>query len=323
MFRSDLNNYIKKLSIEDKKTLIEKALKLSNEAGDLAKAVLQYNSINDYTQEFSDKERILEETIDVILTAISIPLSIGISNKDIEDMLYKKTEKWEHIQKRDNDTKYPLPFEIHITVNNDNISFEQFKSDCEKIKVKPIVLDLECSDSSIIKDIMTSSKHYGNNLSAYEESERIKSELIKKNYDVVRVKIETSPFHPAAPINCSETNFPNGCYYESHIGVIISPDEKDSLRKLINDMNQFGIEHTPLIGKAKLSQNFFKKSNDGSRYVNMVTYRNNRSGYSVFKNEVENIKHLFNEKGFNFEKVEVEYSIYDTNVSHDKNWLNN
>lgn len=323
MFRKDLNDYIKKLSFEDKKSLIEKALKLSNETGDLAKVTMQYNSVKDYTQEFSDRYKILEETIDVILTAISIPLSLGFTDQEIEDMLYKKAEKWEHIQKRDNEAKYPLPFEIHITVNNDDISLEQFKEDCKNIDVKPIVLDLECSDSSIIKDVMTSSKHYGDNLTVYEESERIKCELLSKGYNVLRVKIETSPFHPAAPTECSNTEFPNGCYFESHIGIIIDPSEKESLRTLINRLNNEGVNNKLFIGKSKLSQNFFKKSTDGSKYVNMVTYRNNKSGYNVFKDEVEILKSTFKENNFDFEKVEVEYSIYDTNVSHDKNWLNN
>jgi hypothetical protein len=41
-----------------------------------------------------------------------------------------------------------------------------------KIEVKPIVLDLEMKEGSI-KDIMTSSKHFGDNRSAYDESLRI------------------------------------------------------------------------------------------------------------------------------------------------------
>ena len=41
------------------------------------------------------------------------------------------------------------------------------------------MIDLEINDGSIIKDIMTSSKHFGDNRSAYEESERICNELKK------------------------------------------------------------------------------------------------------------------------------------------------
>ncbi len=76
-----------------------------------------------------------------------------------------------------------------------------------------------------------------------------------------------------------------------------------------------------LSGSAKLSQNFFKKSNDGSKFVNMLTYRSNMCGRPKFTLEVEGIKHLLKEEGFDFEKVEVEYAVYDTNVTHDAKWI--
>jgi hypothetical protein len=53
----------------------------------------------------------------------------------------------------------------------------------------------------------------------------------------------------------------------------------------------------------------------------MITYRNNLCGYDTFKEEVEMIKYSLVSNGFEFEKVEVEYAIYDTNVSHDNAWL--
>ena len=40
-----------------------------------------------------------------------------------------------------------------------------------------------------------------------------------------------------------------------------------------------------------------------------------------FKKDVELIKFLLNEDKFEFEKVEVEYAIYDTNVNHDAKWI--
>ena len=77
-----------------------------------------------------------------------------------------------------------------------------------------------------------------------------------------------------------------------------------------------------LSGKAKLSQNFFKKSKDGSRYINMLTYRSNMTKSSEFIEQVDVIKYHLKECGFEFEKAEVEYAIYDTNVSHDTAWIN-
>ena len=53
----------------------------------------------------------------------------------------------------------------------------------------------------------------------------------------------------------------------------------------------------------------------------MLTYRSNICGSPKFKLEVESIKHLLEEEGFEFEKVEVEYAVYDTNVTHDAKWI--
>ena len=53
----------------------------------------------------------------------------------------------------------------------------------------------------------------------------------------------------------------------------------------------------------------------------MLTYRCNRIGAPTFKLQVESIKELLNQQGYEFEKVEVEYAIYDTNVTHDAKWI--
>ena len=80
-------------------------------------------------------------------------------------------------------------------------------------------------------------------------------------------------------------------------------------------------EFAELSGKAKLSRNFFKKSENG-KFINMLTYRSDKVGKPTFELEVETIKQLLSDNGFEFEKVEIEYSIYDTNVSHDTKWIN-
>ncbi|NBO36841.1 hypothetical protein EBU91_04830, partial [bacterium] len=117
------------------------------------------------------------------------------------------------------------------------------------------------------------------------------------------------------PVISTGKEIPNGCYFESHIGVIISPEEKERLNRFVETLGG-------LSGKAKLSQNFFKKSKDGGKFVNMLTYRSNMCGRPKFQLEVEAIKQMLIDEGFNFEKVEVEYTIYDTKVSHDAVWIN-
>jgi NTP pyrophosphatase (non-canonical NTP hydrolase) len=329
----NINDYIKDLSIKDKKTLSQKTLKLVEEVGELARVILPYDSAHGTNHRFTDRDAILEELVDVYLTNISISHSLGFTDEEFNDMLVKKTEKWGSLQVKEEEATFPLPFEIHVTVdmeriidgdgdstNGKKLFIKDFKNQCLSIGVKPIVIDLEINDGSVIKDIMTSSKHFGDNRSAYEESERIVKELRHRGYNVVRNKIESVPWHPAAPVISRGEAIPNGCYFESHIGVTIYPEQKEDLQTFIRSTLTNG-HLIELSGTAKLSQNFFKKSNDGSRFVNMLTYRSNMCGRPKFTLEVEGIKHLLKEEGFDFEKVEVEYAVYDTNVTHDAKWI--
>jgi NTP pyrophosphatase (non-canonical NTP hydrolase) len=322
----NINEYIKNLSIKDKKTLSQKGLKLVEEVGELARVILPYDSAHGTNHRFIDREAILEEVVDVYLTNISISHSLGFTDEEFDEMLIKKSQKWSQLQANEEKAEFPLPFEIHVTVDLDNSythkyindeNLDGFKDDCRNIGVKPIVIDLEINDGSVIKDVMTSSKHFGDNRTAYEESKRIVNDLESKGYKVVRNKIESVPWHPSAPVMSTGKEIPNGCYFESHIGVTIYPGQKGELNDFVKSLKSL----IDLSGTAKLSQNFFKKSKDGSKFVNMLTYRSNMCGSPKFKLEVEGIKHLLQEEGFDFEKVEVEYAVYDTNVTHDAKWI--
>jgi len=316
---NNISDFIKTLSIKDKKTLSQKGLKLVEEVGELARVILPYDSAHGTNHRFIDREAILEEVVDVYLTNISIAHSLGFTDEEFNDMLSKKSEKWSKLQASEEKAEFPLPFEIHVTIESPS-SIDKFKQSCSLIEVKPIVIDLEINDGSIIKDVMTSSKHFGDNRTAYEESKRICSELRKYGYKVLRNKIESVPWHPAAPVISTGKEISNGCYFEAHIGVIINPDQKIELNEFVK--STLTDRHLiDLSGTAKLSQNFFKKSKDGSKFVNMLTYRSNMCGSPKFKLEVEGIKHLLQEEGFEFEKVEVEYAVYDTNVTHDAKWI--
>jgi NTP pyrophosphatase (non-canonical NTP hydrolase) len=316
-----MNEFIKQLSKDDKKTLSQKALKLTEEVGELARVILPYDSAHGTNHRFVDKEAILEEIADVYLSNISIAYSLDISQEEIENMILEKSKKWSKIQAQETAAPFPLPYEIHITVENDLKRYAEFKELCEKIGVKPIVLDLEMNDG-VLKDIMTSSKHFGDNKSAYLESKRILNELFLAEFKVKRNKIETVPWHPAAPTEKTGAPIPNGCYFESHIGVIIEESQKEELLELVEGLNKrCTLAGTNQLGGiAKLSRNFFKKMKDGV-FVNMLTYRDNMTNYKQFEYDVEVIKSCLEKEFFEFQKVEVEYSIYDTNVAHDKSWL--
>lgn len=309
-----INEYIKDLSIKDKKTLSQKALKLVEEVGELAKVILPYDSASGTNHRFTNREAILEEIIDVYLTNISIAHSLNFSDEEINEMLERKSRKWAELQLNESEITFPLPFEIHVTVDASDVDIDTFRSKCESLSVKPIVLDLELNNYTTIKDVMTSSKHFGDNRSAYDESMRIVSSLIDAGYKVVRNKIETVPWHMKAPITLDKMEIVDGCYFESHIGILIKPSEKERLNILVNNI-------THLSGIARLSRNFFKKSEYNGSFINMLTYRSNKCGSIQFKSEVENIKNLLTTNNFSFEKVEIEFAIYDTNITHDLKWI--
>ncbi len=322
-----INDFIKDLSIKDKKTLSQKTLKLVEEVGELSRVILPFDSAPGTNHRFSDREKILEEVVDVYLSNISITHSLGFTEEEFNEMLNKKTDKWAKLQLKEDEVTFPLPYEIHVTIDLEklletNFTIDNFREDCKSIEVKPIILDLEMKEGSI-KDVMTSSKHFGDNRTAYEEANRIANKLTSFGYKVIRNKIETVPWHPAAPTTNTGEAIPNGCYFESHIGVVISPDEKESLQEFVQGLNDRCTEAgvINLGGTCKLSQNFFKKSKDGSKFVNMLTYRDNMTCRKDFEHGVDAIKWSLDKCGFDFEKVEVEYALYDTNVNHDSKWI--
>jgi len=238
-----LLEFIKNLSINDKKNLSQKALKVSEECGELAKVILPFDGAYATNHRFSTKEKILEQVVDTMLSAISIAYSIECTDDEIKDMFDKKSIYWSELQAKEDKLKYPLPFEIHVTIKRP-YDVERYKKDCEEIGVKPIVLDL---DNTKI-DVMTSSIHYGDNKSAYENMKNVTTGLINRGYTVIREKIETFPFHPAAPTaKDANPTMPKDCYFESHISVTIKKSDKDGLVHLAS-------EHD-----AHLSRNFFKK----------------------------------------------------------------
>lgn len=342
----ELQEYIKALSLKDKKNLSQKLGKVMEESGELAKVVLPYDNADGTTHRFIEKERILEESVDVILTAISMAYELGFSHDDIEEMMWRKAEKWHGIQAKEARVEYPIPYEIHVTVDLEDYiktleyiemeyvsgknvkpgygisgiqyvaldkktlemqAIKKFKEVCEEAGVKPIVLDLENGGESVMKDVMTSSHHIGNNTSAYHDAKKLESILEDAGFDVVRVKIETVPWHPAAPTEIRD-EMPEDCYFEAHIGCIITPAQKIKIEEL---SKAFG---------AHLSRNYFKKLEDG-KFVNMITLRRYEGYYESFECGVNSLKEALELNDIKFEKVITEFAIYDTKVSHDFKWL--
>lgn len=178
--KKELQEFIKTLSKNDKKTLTQKALKTTEEVGELAKAVLPFENAAGTLHRFVHKRQILENAIDTILCAYSIAYDLNFTDEEIESMILEKATKWSGIQAKEVKVKFPLPYEIHITVNLKASIFDldNFKSICEKKEIKPIVIELEKDGNKIMDDVMTSSIHFGDNNSALYYSECLAHQLV-------------------------------------------------------------------------------------------------------------------------------------------------
>ena len=86
----------------DKKDLTQKALKLCEEAGEVAQAVLSYTKAPVCGYKNKNQGDILEEVSDVIIVALSIARKLGFSKEDINTVIENKLVKWE---KKINDSK--------------------------------------------------------------------------------------------------------------------------------------------------------------------------------------------------------------------------
>jgi len=306
--------YVKMLSLNDKKTLTQKALKLSEEVGELASVILPYEGAYATNHRVVNKKKLLEECVDIFLVNQSIIYDLGFTDEDFNDLVMDKAQIWNGLQVKEDralikgDT---MPYEIHITLNAQNgINIDKFKEDCKNIKVKPILLDLQNqSGESVMDDVMTSSKIFGNNGEAFDEMKRISKDLSNLGYDIIREKIEASYWHPLAPFKeDGDTEMPDGCYFECHLNILCSEDRMVELSTISKSNN------------CHLSKNAFKSFPDGS-FTIMMTYRSYTEMYEEFEDKLQIIKGILEMSKFSIEKEVVEFSIYDTNNNHDNKWL--
>lgn len=315
-------DYVQHLSLQDTKTPSQKVLKCSEELGELSKVVLPYDNAFATTHRFTTREQILEESVDLMLCALSVAYDQKFTHEEIEEMMFRKAEKWQGLQAAEQNLKYPIPFEIHVTVAYDNgpkwadnDPVKYFKTVCGREGLKPVLLDLHTKKDTVIKDMMTSSKHFGTNASAYEEAFRIAKVLHEYLYDVLRIKIETVPWHPASPKHSNKLEMPKDCYFEAHIPVTINPEY----------LNQYKLMwSSTFLDQLHVSSNVFKTHEDGTVTI-MLTYRTTDSKQEDFTRVVDymvnTISNLTNYGPVKIGKVHKEFSIYDTKVHHDAEWL--
>lgn len=311
--------YIRKLSAGDAKSLSQKGLKTAEEVGELAKKILPYDGAASTTHRFIEKEGILEETVDTILCALSIAYDLGFSDEEIAEKMMDKAQYWEHLQVRESKAVYPLPYEMHVTVSAgvDGIDLDAFKATCANLGVKPLLIDMHNRlGKTVMLDCQTSSVHMGDNRSALTETRRITAGLQEAGFHVVREKIETVPWHPAAPVEADRTYgkhastpvMPPNCYFEAHFNLLVHDDYMDDLRAVVESRG------------AHLSRNAFKKVSE-TETIMMATLRHYDGTFEKFKLACENAADHFRDRGYEVPKTITEFSIFDTKVSHDSLWL--
>ena len=307
--REDVLNYVRELSLLDKKTLGQKVMKLMEETGELAKAALPYENAFCTNHRFVTPEKILEEVADTILVALSIAYTLGYAHDDVSQEMVRKTGYWAELQHRESRLTDKTPYELHVTIASAP-DVESFRQACRALGVKPIILDLQQHNAGIIKDVMTSSVFFGQNSEAYTELQRIAEGLAAAGFTVVRRKIETVPWHPAAPSRRhANPVMPASCYFECHFSV-----------RLTNSEQQYQLSTLAAECQCHLSRNVFKRHEDGSATV-MLTYRSYVDLYETVQESVANIKSRLLDAGFALDKDLIEFSLFDSKVSHDAAWL--
>lgn len=311
--KQELIDYIRHLSKQDRKSLSEKVLKTGEEFGELAKVALPYTQAYATNHRFIKREQILEEAVDTILCSLSVAYDLDFTDAEVNDMIALKCKKWQSLQAAEQDIIYPLPYEIHITVKAGG-SEEWFKKVCEGAQIKPVFIDNQFKSGKIERDVLTSYTHYGNNATAYNKMREL-SDYLKSDggFDIVRDKIETVPWHPAAPCKTGDI-MPKDCYFEAHIGVI---DTNHFLLKhdITNWNNVWRDKH-----QLSLSNNPYKAKEDGT-VVTWITFRETTLLYPNFESMVQSILDMLEHHGWKIDKVHKEFAVYDSNVSHDAAWL--
>lgn len=305
----DLLNFIAELSRRDPKTLTAKVLKTTEETGELAKAVLAYTAADGSKHKFADKQKVLEEVVDTMLGALSVAYNLEFTHEQVENMLYQKASYWAKLQAKEKKSPFPVPFELHVSILPQRETIPTFKEICQELEVKPIVLELtSASGEKILEEIMTSSKFFGDNVQVQEELERISSRLSLEGFEVVRRKIETAPWHPAAPSQ-GLGRMKKGNYFEAHMDVKIPYSAEESLNLLAAS---FG---------ALVSHNERKKTDTTKTYI--LTLRAYSGFAEEFTEKVKKLQECLLENNFEVERPNVEYSFFDSKASHDAVWSNN
>ena len=95
---TDLIHSIFEVSSKERKTLLEQAVKLQEEVGELSAAILVRMKLKGSTKTTEEAaDHVLEESCDCMLMIMSIMKKNDFTIEQIEDMLAKKLVKWKKV----------------------------------------------------------------------------------------------------------------------------------------------------------------------------------------------------------------------------------
>lgn len=88
---------IERLSLANEKNEFEIALKLTEETGEVAQALLSAKNTSGSVYKTETIEDVKEESIDVTLVALSLFFKVGGTIEELEETLNTKLNKWERV----------------------------------------------------------------------------------------------------------------------------------------------------------------------------------------------------------------------------------
>lgn len=328
----ELIDYIKRLSNNDPKNLSQKVAKLFEEGGELAKKSLPYENAHGTRHRFPSRDGVLEEVADVILVALSIGYHLDMTDDELETILLEKSKYWNEIQNRESKTfDGKFPFEIHVTVDREKFNFERFKTDCKELGIKPLKLKNYSGENDNTETVtMANAIITGSGKDALDSLNNICNELKLDGYTILREKIETVPWHPAAGnIPKSISKNPNVFYskddseifyFEIHFK-IRAIDGDEGITAIKNGFkNITSFRPKDMYG---ISWNAEKEAVDGIRTY-FATYRGHNKNLNDFKNIATSIHDKFNntENIIEASSENIEFCVYDSAEYQDKIWIN-
>lgn len=188
-------------------------------------------------------------------------------------------------------------YEEHLTVKTNNIN--QFIADCSKIGCNPIIIQLQIDGENTEQQVMTSWKSRENYHIGIQSF--IKPLLEDLQYTIVREKIEVHPdFYKVDSLPF--------IYYESHIRVALTEDREEMLSAVCKTYD------------FKMSKNILKQVSK-TVYYKMLTFRTYSKDLEYFKTKIRQFSNILDRREIQYDKIELECCVKDTNTFIDKNWI--